>query len=109
MVRVVLRGYPNENKPFIGKLKAPNLSPSGIFECFKFGKPYPDLEVGKKTCEHFINASLLRRWKNHVMMRKEYNTIPIFHEYPSEELEGALDGNCGIEIKYDFEDLSILD
>ena len=52
---------PTKSQPLTDTLKARNPSPSGIFECLKYGEPILELQVGEKACERVLNSLLLRR------------------------------------------------
>ena len=105
-----LRAGPTENQPLIDTLKARNPSPSGIFECLKYGEPILELQVDEKVCERVLNSFFVKEVRESCCDDDyEYENVPMFDEYPSEELEGGFEGDCVFEIEDEYEDVLVFD
>jgi hypothetical protein len=108
--RKPLRAGPTKKLSLIGTLELRNPSPSGIFECFKYGEPILELQVGEKVCERILNSFFVKEVRESCSDDDyEYKNVSMFDEYPSEKLEGVFEDDCVFEIEDEYDSAPIFD
>ncbi|KAI8559845.1 hypothetical protein RHMOL_Rhmol04G0206700 [Rhododendron molle] len=95
-----LGAIPTENEPLNGTLEARNPSTCGKFECFKFGESSLQLEVGEKASEHVPNPLFVKEViEPSCNDDYEYTNVPVFDEYPRDDLRMFLEMNVCLRLK----------